>query len=393
MRNSGWKFILTTFVLSRLFFFGVGIVAAAFLPWVEVYKVPEALDFLEPWTHWDGQVYLAIAGEGYYDVYYDVDSPSPEPTAFFPFFPLLMRLGAALGGPAALWGVLISLVATFCALYFMYRIAEKHWGQKVARSTVLTFAFFPTAFFLNAVYSEALFVAFAAGSYWAAYVRRDLFLAGLWGALAAATRNSGVLLLIPLGYLWLRNRSEFGWRGLWQLALVPAGLLGYMIFLWYEFGDPLMFANAQTTGWGRELTNPLANLEHAWTSAAEGLKYVLDPATLFLDPSPFPALPAANAVNIIFLVLFLVLMGIGFAILPPGLSGYTFLVMLPALLMPGTHQPLMSLPRFLLGAFPLFFVLGYLLSYSRVALYLWLLVSASLGAGLTALFVTGSWVA
>src|SRR5215212_7069492 len=219
MRNSGWKFILTTFVLSRLFFFGVGIVAAAFLSWMGDAKAQEALgDFWGPWTHWDGQIYLSLAAAGY-------EANGPDRTAFFPLFPMLIRLGAALGGPTALWGVLISLVATFCALYFVYRIAEKHWVQKVARNAVLTFAFFPTAFFLNEVYTEALFVAFAAGSYWAAYVRRDLLLAGLWGALATATRNSGVLLLIPLVYLWLRNRSEFGWRGLWELALVLVGLL------------------------------------------------------------------------------------------------------------------------------------------------------------------------
>jgi Gpi18-like mannosyltransferase len=64
-------------------------------------------------------------------------------------------------------------VATFFALYFLYRIAEKYYGLKVARATVLTFAFFPTAFFLNAVYTEALFVALSAGSFWAAAVRRD----------------------------------------------------------------------------------------------------------------------------------------------------------------------------------------------------------------------------
>src|SRR5215217_8389047 len=387
MRNSGWNFILTTFVLSRLFFFGVGFVAAAFLPWVVPWEErsiapdPALEGFWGLWTHWDGLIYIAIAAQGY-------EANDPERTAFFPLFPMLIRAGLALGVPIDLWGVLISLVATFCALYFVYRIAEKHWGQMVARAAVLIFAFFPTAFFLNAVYTEALFVAFAAGSYWAAYVRRDLFVAGLCGALAAATRNIGVLLLIPLVYLWLRNRSEFGWRGLWDLALVPAGLLGYMIFLWYKFGDPLIFANAQTS-WGRELTNPLATLEKAWTSAAEGLKHVLDPATLFLERSPVPSLEASNAVNIIFLVL----MGIGFAILPPGLSVYTFLLALPAVLTPAPGLPLMSLPRFLLAAFPLFFVLGYLLSYSRLVLYLWLLVSASLGAVLTALFVTRHWVA
>ena len=86
-------------------------------------------------------------------------------------------------------------------------------------------------------------------------------------------------------------------------------------------------------------------------------------------------------------------MGIGIAFLPPELSVYSFLVILPALLMPLSAQPLISLPRYVLDAFPLFFVLGYLLSYSRVALYLWLLVSASLGAALTALFVTWRWVA
>jgi len=59
----------------------------------------------------------------------------------------------------------------------------------------------------------------------------------------------------------------------------------------------------------------------------------------------------------------------------------------------GGWSTLMSLPRFMLDAFLLFFVLGYLLSYSRLALYLWLFVSGGLGAGLAALFVTGHWVA
>src|SRR5215217_607856 len=100
MGNSCWKFILTTFVLSRLFFFGVGIVAAAFLPWLEGQgKVPEALDFLEPWTHWDGKIYLDLATHGYV-------ANGPDRTAFFPVFPMFIHLGAALGFPITLWGVL-----------------------------------------------------------------------------------------------------------------------------------------------------------------------------------------------------------------------------------------------------------------------------------------------
>src|SRR5215208_2801220 len=387
MRNSGWNFILTTFVLSRLFFFGVGIVAAAFLPWVEGPTAPEALGgFLGPWTRWDGVFYLAIADEGY-------DVVLPERTAFFPLFPMLIRLGAALGVPTALCGVLISLVATFFALYFVYRIAEKHWGQKVARAAVLTFAFFPTAFFLNAVYSEALFVAFAAGSFWAAYVRRDLFLAGLLGALAAATRNFGVLLLIPLYYEWLQSRREFGWRGALQLGIVPMGLVGYMAYLWGRFGDPLVFFRQQGEAWGRELTDPATGLGMAWARAGEGLSYFLDPVTLFLDPAAGPAIEASNTVNMVFLALFLVLTGVGFALLPPGLSVYAFLFTLLPVLTPSPVVPLMGLSRYMLGAFPLFLILGYLLSRSRVALFLWLFVSGGLGMVFTSMFVTWRWVA
>jgi hypothetical protein len=384
--TSAWPFVLAAFASSRLLFLGTGAVAAAMLPWAKPFSpgvVPPG--FLDYWAHWDGAWYVDIAMHGY---------RTPTSTAFFPLFPMLLRLGTALGGGPALWGVLISLVATPFAMYFLYRVAEKLRGVKAARIAVLTFAFFPTAFFLNATYTEALFMAFTTGSFWAAYVRRDLLLAGLLGALAAATRNFGVLLLIPLGYEWLRNRREFGWRGLWGIGLVPTGLLAYMIFLWVKFGDPLLFFSAQGENiWRRELTDPVTALMVAWVEAREGLGYLLDPATLFLDPRGGEAvLEAYNTVSFAFLILLLVLVGVGFSVLPPNLSVYTFLVTLLPVLTPSPWAPLMGLPRYALGAFPLFIILGYLLSHSRIALYLWLFISGGLGVAFTALFVTWRWM-
>jgi hypothetical protein len=61
-------------------------------------------------------------------------------------------------------------------------------------------------------------------------VRRNLLLAGVLGAVAAATRNLGVILLIPLLFEWLRYWREFGLRGLADIALIPAGLLGTQRF-------------------------------------------------------------------------------------------------------------------------------------------------------------------
>ena len=53
----------------------------------------------------------------------------------------------------------------------------------------------------------------------------------------------------------------------------------------------------------------------------------------------------------------------------------------------------MSLPRFVLGAFPVFLVLGYLLSRSRLALVTYLVLGTGLGVALTVQFTTWRWVA
>jgi Mannosyltransferase (PIG-V) len=384
--ESAWPFVLLTFGVSRLFFSLVGTLASSRLPWVPPSPVSAPPGYLGYWAHWDGAWYSAIATEGY-------GFRAPESTTFFPLYPMLMWVGTTIGGGPALWGVLLSLTATLFALYFLYQIAEKLLNPRAARAATLAFAFFPTAFFLNAVYTEALFLAFTTGSFWAAYVRRDLLLAGALGALAAATRNFGVLLLIPLGYEWLRSRREFRWRKALGIGFVPVGLLGYMVLLWARFGDPLISFRQQNAHWNRELTSPLTTLKEAWISARVGLNYVLNPASLFLGRAPGPALEASNTLNLAFLILLLILVGIGFAVLPPGLSVYASLFTLLPVLTPSPLFPLMSLPRFMLGAFPLFFVLGYLLSRSRIALYLWLLVSSGLGAALTAMFVTWRWVA
>lgn len=385
--DSAWPFVFTVFAASRLLFLGAGALAQAFLPEAEPAGSPlEPPGFLNYWAHWDGAWYSQIATEGY-------GAGAPASTAFFPLYPLLVRLGTALGGGPALWGVLISLVATLFSLYFLYGIAERLYNANVARASTLSLAFFPTAFFLNAVYTEALFLAFTTGCVWAMYARRDLLLAGLLGSLAAATRNLGLLLLIPLFIEWYRNRREFGSGGLAGILLVPTGLVAYGIFLAGRFGDPLISARQQEEYWGRTFVSPVATLQGAWSSAVEGAGYWMEPAALFLSSSSGPSLEASNTLNLVFFVLLLVLMGVGFVALPPGLFLYTFVIMILPILTPSPNFPLMSLPRFMLGAFPLFLVLGYLFARNRTALAIWLAVSAGGGVALTALFTTWRWVA
>jgi hypothetical protein len=292
------------------------------------------------------------------------------------------------------WGVLISLLALPFALYFVYRIAEDGWGARVAQGTVLTLAFFPTSFFLNAVYTESLFLALSAGSLWALRVRKDLLLACALAALATATRNVGVFLIVPLAYEWLKGWREYGpWRGAACLALASSGLLWYAAYLWLRFGDPLLFYTQQGR-WNRGATGPLTTFRNVFVRAGEGVRDLFGPG--LLDPSVGRLADqlgaAVNFYNLLFLCLALALLVAGLRVLPLDLSAYALLLILPAVFFGTPEIPLMGLPRYTLVAFPLFIVLAVLL-WDRRRLGLWLVLSTAASLVFCALFVSWRFVA
>ena len=394
-KREGLLFVLLVYGASRLLYLFVGSLFASLVPVSRFQTVTMDVPFgrMGLWSHWDGEHYVALAAGGY------LQPPEQVSPAFFPLYPLLMRSFAGLfGGPVSwgalsVWGTLISLLALPFALFFVYRIAESGWDAGVARGAVLALAFFPTTFFLNAAYTESLFLALSAGSLWAARVRGNLLLACLLAGLAAATRNVGIFLLAPLVYEWFRNRDLYRWRGLY-LALAPSGLVAYAAYLWLRFGDPLLFYTDQQK-WGREPAGPIATAVKAWRSAAEGAARLLDPA-LLSDPSlanlANHLAGAANLYNLLFFLFALVVLLAGLRDLPPDLALYAFLLVLPAALFGTPQSPLMGAPRYVLVAFPLFIVLG-LLAKNRPVFVTGLFLSTVISLLFCALFVSWRFVA
>jgi hypothetical protein len=325
--------------------------------------------------------------------------PDDVSPAFFPLYPLLMRSFAELfGGPISkealsVWGPVVSLLFLPLAFYFIYNIALEGWGERVARDTVLILAFFPTTFFLNAAYTESLFLALSAGSLWAIRVRKDLLVACALAALAAATRNVGIFLVVPLLYEWIKDIERFRWRGIY-LLLAPGGLLAYMVYLWVRFGDPLLFYSAQES-WGRQATGPLDTASRAWRAAVEGAGRLLE-YDLWVHPSlgivANRLAGAGDFFNLAFFVFATVVLLAGLRYLPLSLSVYGLLLVAPAALFGTPGSPLMGAPRYVLVAFPVFVVLA-LLFRNRVLLGGWLVVSALISVALCGLFVSWRFVA
>jgi hypothetical protein len=381
---SAWRDVVVVWVASRAFFLIAGGLGHAFLSPADsrgVQRPPRGV--LSYWANWDGAWFTHIAQHHY---------ALRNTTVFFPLYPLAVRAVMALGPGAALAGVLVSVGASLGGLYFVYQLGVYWWDVRVARAATLVLAFFPTAFYLNAVYSESLLLAQSAGSVWALYVRRDLLMAGVFGYLAAITRNAGVLLVIPLASDVLRHRREARWDAISVLG-PPLGLLTYAFYLRHVVNYRwLEFVNAERV-WERHRENPLLTIKQGWGQAADGLDYVAHPARIFETTAALPPFELSQTINFACLLVIVALLAIAFIRLPFAVALYAGLVALAALALPETGLPLRSLPRFALVSFPLFLVLGSLLARSRIALSGWLACTAALGVYLTLEFVTWRWVA
>ena len=141
---------------------------------------PGGHNLFTAWERFDGLWFLRIATKGY--------AGGDGSAAFFPLYPLAVRVVSFLIGTHPLAASLIvSNLAFLGALIVLYFLTFSELSPGAARKTVLYMSVFPTAFFFLAPYSESPFLLATVASFWAAR-RGKWWLAGLCGALAAATR-------------------------------------------------------------------------------------------------------------------------------------------------------------------------------------------------------------
>jgi hypothetical protein len=223
-------------------------------------NVPGAVDPINIWVRWDASILLRIALFGY------SEAADPHATAFFPGFPLVVGIFGWTTHIAALAGLVVNTAASVVAVRYLLLLGDEHAGEGSGRRAALYLLLFPTAVFLVAPYTEALFLAGAIPAFY--FARKDRWVpAGIAAAVAMAARFAGVFLILGLAVEWLRRRRDGG-RALLGLGIAALPLIGYGIYLAASRGDPFYYFVDQKEGWGRELTNPLVTLERTWETWA-----------------------------------------------------------------------------------------------------------------------------
>jgi hypothetical protein len=361
---------------------------------------------------WDAAFYLSIAGHGYHTV---------PLAAFWPLYPLAINAVGVLSGSLLIAGIAVSLISFAVALYVLHRLVTIELGGEHARTAVLSLAFFPTAMFFSVVYPQALLLALTIGAVYAARTGHWAW-AGILGALASATHNSGVLVAIPIGLLYLygpradRDRasetsaspsatlptgpSASRWRPrhrpgldfLW-LALVPLGLVAFFAYMGIEHGDTLRPLHVNDTFWHRHfevfggITGIVSVVWHGFHTIASAPPDRLFPAT----NGPY----RGAAVNMVDAAALIFALGATIGVmrrLPFAYSAYTVVSLAILTSAPKPTEPLMSLPRFILVLFPLQMWLALWLD-KRGRAGVWIACSAVALGVASMQFATGRWVA
>lgn len=204
---------------------------------------------------WDAAHYIRLIEEGYQGY---TENGQHLFLVFFPGYVWAARLLRLVISSTALAGTVLSCLCYGGACCYLYRLAGEAYNGRVAWDALLYMSLFPFSFFSGLVMTEGLFLLATTGACW--YAWRGKWLAfGLFGALAALTRMTG-LLVIVVGVIRLLEAyrpleppvgKSLGrcWKPLLlrlPLTLLPAaGTLLYLLLnLWVD-GDPFAFASHQ----------------------------------------------------------------------------------------------------------------------------------------------------
>ncbi|BAZ52730.1 hypothetical protein NIES4103_53950 [Nostoc sp. NIES-4103] len=238
-----WKndFLFPTamWFLSRILIWTAMLLVAPNLPLPAAGTMP---DFgWKVFDAWDSMHYRAIATVGYEFV----NDSKQHNLAFFPLFPLSIWVLMKLGLPFELAGLLVNNLAFLAALNYLYFWTKEHYGITIAQWASGVVCLYPSAMFTGVIYTEGLYL-FASTAALRAFDQNQYGRTAFWGAMATATRPTGMALIPAFAIAaWKQRRPPIAYIAALASA---AGLILFSLYCAIRFHNPLAFIEAQK-GW------------------------------------------------------------------------------------------------------------------------------------------------
>ncbi len=172
---------------------------------------------------WDGQHYLFLSEYGY--------RPDVMPTAFYPLWPFLIRIGSYFcGGSYLIAGLVLANLLSILGILALYYLVFMTLSPRAAESATLLLLAYPGAIFLSFVYTEALFLFLSVFLFVFLY-HRKVIPAAVCAFLLPLARPTGILIFVPLAYWFYANLRENGKWDRMRIILLLAPLGGFLCYL------------------------------------------------------------------------------------------------------------------------------------------------------------------
>ena len=330
---------------------------------------PAPLDVLmQTFNRWDAPHYVDIAKNWYVN-----SGDQANFIVFFPLYPILIRLATVDFNFFNLSALIISNVSSLFAFFFLYRLAKLEFNIEVAIKAVVFLCVFPTAYFLSAPYTEGLFLATVIASIYYARIGK-WHLAGLFGLFASLTRMAGLLLLPVLLVEYLHQRSWKPRKTFFNVLWVFLALAGFLIYLGINVqvtGNPFTFLAVESAHWNNRL-EPLTGLKESWSWTLNG---------------DYPGNITIGGAPLFFAVFGLAMIGV--AIWRRLRTSYIVYMLLSWGLAVSTSWWI-SVPRYIMAMFPMFFLFGMLTHKKEINIAI-AVASAAAMFYFTILFALGWW--
>ncbi|WP_250027305.1 hypothetical protein [Paractinoplanes maris] len=297
---------------------------------------------------WDAGWFLRVAVDGYPHGYtYQGGQLQGNELAFFPVYPMLIRLVAALGIPATTAALMVSWLASIGAAVAVHLLGTSLYGKRTGWALVAICFSAPVAIVFSMAYSEGVFLALVAGMLVAAH-RRVWWAAGLLGLLTALTRPTGAAAAVALAVaalLAVRESRAKAWQPITAAVVALAGVPLFLIWVGWRVGDPAAWFRIQAAGWGTafDLGSSTASFVSSTLSTGDGwvpvsvaliLLAALAAAGVALAQRPWPPLAVYGVIAMV-----LVYGQAGFYHSKPRLLAPVLLTLLPAAVAAARARP------------------------------------------------------
>ena len=213
--------------------------------------------WLDIWGQWDSRWYRRIA-EHWYPL--QVNLKEQNEYGFMPFYPLLIKIINFFCHDFFLAGVIISNIALLILSFLLFKLVKLEYSEETASDSVLFLYLFPTAFIFSGVFTESLYLMFVLLSFYLAK-KEKWFLSCGCGFFLSLTKITGVLIAVPLLYIYFKQKS-FSFKqvkfDIIFFFLILLGPITLAIYTKYLIGDWFAYAHAKQA-WGVSYNNYLGN--------------------------------------------------------------------------------------------------------------------------------------